>query len=251
MNQIGRAIKALLRPFIPEVLRAAKVKKVVEAQDAIFATLSPKEAFSLIYEQKMWGGDEGSDFYSGTGSHNLDLTQSYVTAINDFLSTLKPKAQAVDLGCGDFNIGKQIRPFCDAYIACDVVPALIERNKKTFIDLEVQFVCIDITTDVLPIGNVVFIRQVLQHLSNAKIIDLLPKIKNFEYLVLTEHMPESKKFIANRDKPIGAGIRLGRGRESGVVITAAPFNLAVVTESIICEVPEAGGIIRTTLYRLK
>jgi hypothetical protein len=80
----------------------------------------------------------------------------------------------VDLGCGDFNVGSQLRPYCSEYVACDIVQSLIERNKLKFADRGVEFRALDMASDPLPAGDVVFIRQVLQHMSNAQILALLP-----------------------------------------------------------------------------
>jgi hypothetical protein len=143
------------------------------------------------------------------------------------------RPNVVDLGCGDFHIGAQIRGLCGAYAACDIV----------------DFSVIDLTTDILPGGDIVFIRQVLQHLSNDQIIKALPRIAStYKYLILTEHLPAAKTFIANLDKPTGPDNRLGQN--SGIVLTKPPFNLAVKEEKVICETMEGGGVIRTWLYRL-
>jgi len=50
--------------------------------------------------------------------------------------------------------------------------------------------------------------------------------------------------------PTGPGIRIVYN--SGVVLTAPPFNLKTLREKIICEpVIAASGVIRTILYQLK
>ena len=72
------------------------------------------------------------------------------------------------------------------------------------------------TKDELPQAEIVFIRQVLQHLSNREIKNALPQIAlKYKYLVLTEHLPESQDFVHNLDKPTGANNRLGIN--SGIV----------------------------------
>lgn len=45
---------------------------------------------------------------------------------------------------------------------------------------------LDITLDDLPKGNVIILRQVLQHLSNFEIIKFIKKINlNYQYLLVT------------------------------------------------------------------
>jgi hypothetical protein len=158
----------------------------------------------------------------------------------------------VDLGCGDFNVGKQLRPYCGRYVACDIVPALIYRNKDKFADMRVDFRCIDIIENDLPDGDIVILRQVLQHLNNAQILKVVQNLYRYKFLVLTEHVPIAPNFPANRDKAAGGGTRLPKG--SGIVLTEFPFLLKAKSESVICvtnqSIAQYQGLIRTTLYEL-
>lgn len=214
-------------------------------------TNSNPDVFSEIYRHSLWGdaADESRQFYSGPGSHDPLLVNPYVEAVTGFLNRFEQKPDVVDVGCGDFNVGSRYRSFCNNYIACDLVPELIEHNRKKFSHLMVDFRVLDLTLDELPVGEVVFVRQVFQHLSNADINKGVEKIKNkFKHLVLTEHLPSTENFIPNLDKASGADIRIEKN--SGVVLTRPPFNLAPKNELVICNVYGYGGIIRTTLYTL-
>ena len=103
----------------------------------------------------------------------------------------------VDLGCGDFTIGSQLRKYCKKYVAVDVFDEIIINNKIKFSNLEVDFRVLDITSDELPDGDICFLRQVLQHLSNDNIKKFLSLMSGkYKYLILTEHIPE--KIILNR-----------------------------------------------------
>jgi hypothetical protein len=157
------------------------------------------------------------------------------------------------LGSGDYTVGEQLRPHCGRYVACDIVPALIQRNKAKFATAQVDFRCIDIIEDDLPDGDIVFLRQVLQHLNNAQISKVVQKLYRYKFLVLTEHVPTNPAFTPNRDKPTGGGTRLPQA--SGVVLTEPPFLLRAKSESVICTTNESialrSGIIKTTLYELE
>ena len=173
-----------------------------------------------------------------------------MTAVSEFLSGLDQKPNVVDLGCGDFNVGQQLRSFCNQYTACDVVPQLIEFNQNKFQDLAVDFRVLDFVTGELPPGDVVFIRQVLQHLSNDHIAQVVEKLAGqYRWLVLTESVPKGNSFIPNIDKPAGRNIRLDIAH-SGIVLTAHPFNLQVKSQRKLCEIPEYNGCVRTILYEL-
>lgn len=212
---------------------------------------SVKEVFTRIYEEGHWGksGDPDNPFFSGRGSHAGPIVNGYVDGVRAFLSSLPRKPSALDLGCGDFNVGSQLRAFCSDYIACDIVSPLIEHNKQKFKDLDVDFRVLDLIEDDLPAADVIFIRQVLQHLSNAQIQRVVDKLATrCKYLLVTEHLPKDAGFIPNRDKPAGASIRLNLG--SGVVLSAPPFNLKSVSQKVLVDISEGNGLLRTMLYEL-
>jgi hypothetical protein len=71
-------------------------------------------------------------------------------------------------------------------------------------------------------------------------------LQKYRYIVLTEHLPAAVNFDVNIDIPVGAGIRLSLG--SGVILTRGPFNFIPMKETVLCEVEEEGGLIRTILY---
>jgi len=214
--------------------------------------MNTQEIFSEIYEKGLWGKSENPEhrYYSGSGSHDKNITTIYLSNVSEFLKKLPAVPNVVDLGCGDFSVGSKLRTYCNNYIACDIVPQLIEYNKTKYVDLNVDFRVLNLITDQLPKGDIVFIRQVLQHLSNEQIQKLIPKLhQNYRFLILTEHLPIPKLFTPNLDKPAGPDIRIGYN--SGIVLTAPPFNLKTLEEHIICEPEEYDGVIRTLLYKLK
>ena len=207
-----------------------------------------KKAMEQVYEMNLWGGKE-FDFYSGEGSYNLELVTPYITIIKEFLLSFKTPITVCDLGCGDFNIGKKLVAHTEKYIAVDIVEKLIERNEKLFIIDNLQFHCLDISKDKLPKADCVILRQVLQHLSNDEIQNVLNRVKVFKYLILTEHIPE-KKFIPNKNIISGQGIRLKS--QSGIDITEAPFNLIVKEEKqlLSLKLNNGEGVIKTTLFTM-
>ena len=93
------------------------------------------------------------------------------------------------------------------------------------------------------------LRNVLQHLSNTEVQDIVNKLADFKYVVLTEHIPEGD-FIPNKDIISGQGIRLKK--QSGLDLLAPPFNLEVKEEEELLAVPyeDGKGIVVTTLYTM-
>ena len=201
-----------------------------------------------IYDQHLWGGNE-HDYYSGEGSHRPEIIAPYLKEVTSFLKSHQKKLSVCDLGCGDFNIGKQLIPYTSNYIAIDIVEDLIERNKIKFKIDNVEFHCLDIAKDELPKADCAIIRQVLQHLSNAEINAITKKLSNYKYVILTEHIPAGD-FVPNFDIISGQGIRIKHN--SGVDILEAPFNLKVKSSELLTDISFDGnmGRIVTYLYEL-
>ncbi|MTE28185.1 methyltransferase domain-containing protein [Winogradskyella sp. ZXX205] len=201
-----------------------------------------------IYEQHLWGGKE-YDFYSGIGSHDPKTINPYLDVVIDFLKSKNNQLTVCDLGCGDFNIGKHLIPFTKNYIGVDIVESLIERNRTQFIAKNLTFQCLDIAKDELPNADCIILRQVLQHLSNQEIQQIVNKLKNYKYIILTEHLPDGE-FKPNKDIISGQGIRLKQN--SGVDVLAEPFKLKILDDKVLNEVilDIGKGRIVTTLYRL-
>jgi len=207
-----------------------------------------KDVMVQIYEQKLWGGHE-FDFYSGNGSYHPKITTPYIDAVASFLNSFKTPLIVCDLGCGDFNIGKELVKYTKKYIAVDIVESLVNRNKEKFKEDNLEFYCLDIAVDTIPPANCILIRQVLQHLSNAEVHKVLEKIAAYKYVILTEHIPEGD-FMPNKDIISGQGIRLKKN--SGLNILAPPFNFKVKKEKQLAAInlERNKGIIVTTLYEV-
>lgn len=209
---------------------------------------STKAAMTQVYEKNLWGGGE-AEFYSGLGSHDAETVAGYVKAVSDFLKGLKNPPVVCDLGCGDFNVGKELVRFSKKYNAIDIVPDLIAYNKKNFKKDNLTFYALDLAKDQLPMGDCAILRQVLQHLSNTEIKQIVEKLYHFKYVILTEHLPE-EEFEPNKDIISGQGIRLKK--QSGVNLLASPFDFKVKEEKQLLSIASPGykGHLVTTLYQV-
>ena len=207
-----------------------------------------KQAMEQVYELGLWGKN-GAKFYSGNGSHDPVLVKPYVEAVTKFFKSFGAALSVVDLGCGDFNIGKQLVPFTAKYVAVDIVPELIEFNRGTFQYPNLEFQCLDIATEKLPDADCVVLRQVLQHLSNAEINKIVDKLYDYKYVMVTEHLPEGE-FMPNKDNISGQGTRLKK--QSGVDLLAPPFCFKPEKKKQLLSLrdPIHGGTIETTLFTM-
>lgn len=205
-----------------------------------------KDAMQQVYEKNFWGGDS-SDFYSGPGLHRPEIINPYIEVVASYLTSFESPLTVCDLGCGDFNVGKELVKHTKKYIAVDIVPELIARNKEKFKEDNLEFHCLDLAVDSLPSGDCVLLRQVLQHLSNAEVQSVVSKLAAYKYVIITEHLPDGD-FIPNKEIISGQGIRLKK--QSGVNLLAPPFNFNVKEEKqlITVSLNDFREVIVTTLY---
>ncbi len=201
-----------------------------------------------IYRDKLWG-DNGAEFYSGQCSHHPELVDPYHEFVTTFLKSFAVPITICDLGCGDFNIGKELLPYTKKYIAVDIVPEGIAFTRKQFNYPNMEFHCMDIAKARLPQADCAILRQVLQHLSNAEVEKIVNKLYDFKYVLLTEHLPKGE-FQANEDIISGQGIRLKK--LSGLDLFEAPFHLKVKEKRQLVSLKALvqKGRIVTTLFRM-
>ena len=207
-----------------------------------------KDAMEQIYEMHLWGKNN-SKFYSGIGSHDPKIVDPYIRIVSSFLNSFNPPMVVCDLGCGDFNVGKKLVKFSKKYIAVDIASNLINHNKEIFKNEKLEFQCLDIAKDDLPNGDCALIRQVLQHLSNAEVLNITNKLKTYKYVIITEHVPD-QVFIPNKEIISGQGIRLKK--QSGINLLVPPFNFKIKekNELLAVRLNNTEGVIITSLYTL-
>ena len=207
-----------------------------------------KDAMEQVYAMKLWGDDK-SDFYSGVGSHAPEIVNPYIAVLKSFFTSFKSPLVVCDLGCGDFNVGKELLQHTEKYVAVDIVSDLIAHNKEKFAANNLEFHCLDIAVDELPSGDCALLRQVLQHLSNAEIQSVVNKLTDFKYAIITEHLPEGD-FTPNKEIISGQGTRLKK--QSGLNVLAPPFNFKVKEQKQLLSVVlnDCKGVIVTTIYKI-
>lgn len=190
---------------------------------------SAEEVFTEIYQKGYWGkSKEESLYFSGTGTHDSN-TLKYVDTLCDFIQKHDVKS-VFEIGCGDFSIMKKVLQSVEVdYVGGDIVCDLITHLKKTEANERTHFIHLDaIKSDEFPNADLCVIRQVLQHLTNEQIAQILRKTKKFKYVLITEHVPVNPK-VLNGDKSSGGYIRLQNKKTSGVFLDAPPFSLKCET----------------------
>jgi hypothetical protein len=134
----------------------------------------------------------------------------------------------VDIPCGDFYWMKGLPLEGCRYIGGDIVRPLIEENQKRYASPERSFVCIDLTSDPLPSGDLLLVRDCFIHLSFEMIHAALANIKrsSISYLLATTY-PHKRR---NWDIETG-GFR-------PINLLSGPFNLSTPLKMIQEDGPE-------------
>jgi len=220
---IWRGLRSGLKRIVPPAVRYAWLKREIGLIRRRNRGRTVAEIFAEIYDRNRWGGSEGT-FHSGSGSSAAHAAH-YGQMVRDFIR-LRSVRRVVDLGCGDFRIGAQLVDAGCIYSGVDIVPSLIESNRRRYGSERVRFECLNVIEDRLPPGDLCLIRQVLQHLSNEQISKVLRNVAGYRYVIVTEHYPAPGALRGkNLDKGCGEDVRIYDG--SAVFLDAPPFNCTV------------------------
>ena len=163
MNILARLEKGLLR-------RLRRGKHSLIKPEVPF---SMQDAFHKIFVSNHWGSEVSK---SGGGS---DLIQTEL--IRQTLPTLIRQynvKKMLDVPCGDFYWMSQVDFGPEfQYFGADVVPQIIENNKKIHSGINRRFIHIDVSKDDLPRVDLIFCRDLLVHFSYQ---DAMRTLANFK-----------------------------------------------------------------------
>ncbi len=173
-----------------------------------------KKIFSNIYKNGIWNNNNQNIPLSGPGS-TLNNTIEVSSLLEEFIYRNKCTS-ILDLGCGDLTWMSKTKFFLDnniQYIGIDVVPDLINSHKMNYPDN--TFLCKDITEfSEFSKVSMIILRDVIFHLENYKILNILNNIKNkFDFICIT-----SCKNTINNDN-------FNKWRFSEKNIHIKPFNI--------------------------
>jgi 2-polyprenyl-3-methyl-5-hydroxy-6-metoxy-1,4-benzoquinol methylase len=174
--------------------------------------MSNAEVFSKIYKEDLWHGG------SGAGS-KLENIKEYVDILQKYID--KPEVKTVlDLGCGDWQFSKFLDLSSVSYLGVDVVESVIESNSTSYSASNIKFISRDITTYEVPKADLIICKDVLQHLCNKDVVNILVKIitsSKFS-LITNDFNPDNTE---NKD--------IDNGDYRCLDLTLSPFYLDVVT----------------------
>jgi hypothetical protein len=221
------SLKSLLNDLIPAGLKQGIGNLKRSRERRLVSQLPIQEAFDEVYKKGLWGRGDAN---SGPGSAG-DFADRYVAFVQDYAAKHKLRT-VVDGGCGDFLVGSRLAPSFDRYTALDVSPFIIDINKRRYAQnptlQHVNFDVADMTAAIFPPADLVLIRQVLQHLTNAQIEKVLQNLEasTWRRALITEDVCDPANDPApNIDLPTHS-VRTRTPLRSGVYIDQAPFHRA-------------------------
>jgi SAM-dependent methyltransferase len=155
-----------------------------------------RETFASIHRTNGWGGTES---VSGPGS-GIERTALLRQDLSRLVSELRIDT-FLDAGCGDFFWMRETNLRVRWYSGLDVVPEIIDRNRRLHSSATRDFQVRDITTDPLPRADLIFCRDCLVHLP---LRDVRRALDNFArsgatYLLTTTFVSRT----ANPEIPLG------------------------------------------------
>jgi len=216
--------KRVIKASLPGPVRVFAAEIVARKRAQWFQSMPIDQAFDEIYKRRLWAG--GTEMLSGDGSYG-EWAERYVEFLQEFIKTHQIRS-ITDVGCGDFNIGSQLAALVSRYVALDISREIIKINQQLFGHLNnVTFAQANACSDPIEHADLVTVRQVLQHLTNRQIHDLLKNIADSKprFVLVTEHVIAPEKMVrANIDMPSHSSqtrTRFG----SGVLISEPPFSI--------------------------
>lgn len=245
-------LKSLIRPLIPAQILERWRRYRYEAEQAHYKDRPLDEVFKEIYDSHAWDRDGSTAPYrSGPGSMP-EVTAAYEAFVIDYLMRHPEIETLVDIGCGDFQVSGRILDALSArsrpirYVGCDIAANVVAYNTATFSRPGVSFQTLDATRELPPPGDLVTVREVFQHLSNAHIAAMLANLaQRYRQAIVTESISPGKG-EANVD--IVSGYRTRDGYGSGVFVDKPPFNLEILEEHTTLASPSHK--LRTTVVSL-
>lgn len=146
-----------------------------------------RRVFGAIHAAKGWGDGESS---SGPGS-TRERAATFLPDLIALARSLQVRT-LLDAPCGDFNWTQPLADSVERYVGVDVVPALIEENRRRWSSANRTFLCRDMVSQRLPAADLILCRDALVHLTHQDIFATLANFRRTgaEYLLATTFLGE-------------------------------------------------------------
>lgn len=243
------SMKKMVRPLAPEpVLRLWRRRQFLEEQKAAQGKPLAK-VFEEIYETDAWAKAEGVRRYSSGPGSLPEIAGAYENFLVGWFDARPELRVWVDVGCGDFQVAERILARLKnppRYVGCDIAANVVAFNQEHFAREGVSFQQLDVTRDPLPDGDVVTIREVFQHLSNAAILEAIANLRaRFKTAIVTESTPVE---IGTPNVDLVSGYRTRDGHQSAVFLDLPPFSLKLLEKHDLAR--QGPDVMRTVVVQL-
>ena len=169
------------------------------------------DVFDKIYQTDHWRGG------SGEGS-TTEATAPYRHIVERFVVSPEVR-RVVDVGCGDWQLGSLVDWNGVHYTGLDVVKSVIDTNFRRWGGPRTDFDVADARDTYLPSGDLLLVKDVLQHWPHADVAAFLAReLPRFPYALLTNDLAS-----VHWTGPINEDIALGQWRT--LDLEAAPFEV--------------------------
>ena len=148
-----------------------------------FLLKNSEDVFDNIYKKNYWNLEESKSGGGSAFEATITIRKQLPILINDFSIQ-----SMLDAPCGDYNWMGKIEKDCK-YIGGDIVEDLIKKNQEIFSSEKVNFINLDITRDEIPVVDLIFCKDCLQHLSDENVFKALQNFKKSgsKYILVTSY----------------------------------------------------------------
>lgn len=171
--------------------------------------------FTTIYDQGVWATNDQGEGTSGLGSIAKNV-HPYMAFLQNFLDQNEIKS-VVDVGCGDWQLSKQINWHNALYIGIDTVKKVVEKNQILFGNPLTVFIHGNALEMDLPPADLLICKDVLQHLSNQQIQEFILQFSKFKYCLITNDV--------DMDTLSSSNAEINTGWWHTLDLTKPPFNV--------------------------
>ena len=139
------------------------------------------DVFAKIYKNGIWGDGSISNPLSGPGSTPVNAAP-YVNFVKETIDSYAI-SKVFDFGHGDWAMWRDFKFENVNYFGVDVVNGLSKKNQDCFGSETRVFLQVE-QNYLLPEGELLICKEVLQHLAHIDIDKFLSQISKFEFVIL-------------------------------------------------------------------
>lgn len=136
-----------------------------------------EDIFSRIYEVNAW--------HSGSGLGSLPISTVPYRLLVEQIVASENVSTVLEVGCGDWSFSSLIDWRKNLYIGVDIASSVIQRNARLYGHQRVCFVEADVLQTSLPVVDLLIIKDVLQHWTNATIRSFWQRVERFPLVLIT------------------------------------------------------------------